>query len=294
MKFIENNNIRLIDELKRLFGESKEVFICIAFIRESGLNLLIKIIERFIQDGGVIKILFGNDFGLTEREAILTLMEVGSELRYYQGEGTFHIKSYIFKQDYSISAIIGSSNISASAFTTGVEWNVLVTPEISLGEHICDEFRRLWESEKSVTVTDEILDKIKAKASIETFESFVQKEDKYIKPATKINIEDYLDPSKNYIVKRRFDHRTNWSFQIYDSQLKKYSKNGEFYIVVICDYQSASQKIIALPFKYFKENILPSAHKDDRGRYLFEVIKRNFRFNWHYKVSIDGKKFLVV
>jgi HKD family nuclease len=293
MKFIENNSVRLIDELEGLFGKSEEIFICTAFIRETGLNLLIKIIEKFIQNGGAIKILFGNDFGLTEREAILTLMEIGSELRYYQGDETFHIKSYIFKQDHFISAIIGSSNISASGLTTGAEWNVLITPESGLGERIYDEFCRLWESKKSITVTDEILDKIKAKAPVETFKSLSQKEDKYIKLDTEINIADYLDPSKNYIVRRRPDYRTNWSFQIYDSKLKEYSKKGEFYIVVICDYQGPSQKIITIPFEYFKENILPSAYRDEKGRYLFEVIKRDLRFNWHHRIGMDGKKFLV-
>ncbi|MFH1227400.1 MAG: hypothetical protein V1701_05805 [Planctomycetota bacterium] len=99
--------------------------------------------------------------------------------------------------------------------------------------------------------------------------------------------------AKNYIVKRKQDDKSIWAFQLYESQIEKRAKEfGEFDIIIICDYTSDSEKCFRIPYSYLKENILPTANKDDKERWLFEVNKTDNKFNWHHKVSMDGSQFL--
>ena len=52
------------------------------------------------------------------------------EVRLWQSNGTsFHPKAYIFQYDDSGTLIVGSSNLSRSALTTGVEWNLSMDKE---------------------------------------------------------------------------------------------------------------------------------------------------------------------
>ena len=52
------------------------------------------------------------------------------EVRLWQSNGiSFHPKSYIFQYDDSGTLIVGSSNLSRSALTTGVEWNLSMDKE---------------------------------------------------------------------------------------------------------------------------------------------------------------------
>ncbi len=95
---------------------------------------------------------------------------------------------------------------------------------------------------------------------------------------------------RDYIVKRGSDDKSVWAFQIYKSKLDK--MEGDFNIVVICNYNESTQKIFKIPYSYLKQNILPKTKKDRRGRYLFEVNKKNSMFNWHQNVPMDGSQFL--
>ena len=49
----------------------------------------------------------------------------GVEVFVYQGDGAgFHAKGYVFQQPHSLTAIIGSSNLTANALTKNKEWNL--------------------------------------------------------------------------------------------------------------------------------------------------------------------------
>nr|GGG78444.1 hypothetical protein GCM10011398_24610 [Virgibacillus oceani] len=49
------------------------------------------------------------------------------EVRLWKSNGNaFHPKTYIFKNKEKGSLIVGSSNMSRSAYTTGVEWNLQI------------------------------------------------------------------------------------------------------------------------------------------------------------------------
>ena len=114
---------QLIQSMKK----AESVDIIVSFLMESGVRMLLKELERTLKRGAKIRILTGNYLGITQPSALyLIKRKLGDrvDLRFYCEKGrSFHPKSYIFHYtDYS-ELYIGSSNISRSALTSGIEWN---------------------------------------------------------------------------------------------------------------------------------------------------------------------------
>lgn len=114
---------QLINSLK----EADSVDIIVSFLMESGVNMLLEELENALKRGARIRILTGNYLGITQPSALyLIKRKLGNrvDLRFYnEKDRSFHPKSYIFHYaDYS-ELYIGSSNISRSALTSGIEWN---------------------------------------------------------------------------------------------------------------------------------------------------------------------------
>jgi len=292
MKFIDNNSTILFDVITDQLSDVKEIKIAVAFIRESGLNLLINHLEGLITREVNIKILFGNEFGITDIEAIHSLIEIGAICKYYSGANTFHPKTYIFIRENETNIIIGSSNISYSAFKEGVEWNILLTSNEFESIKIINEFDRLWDSENSQIIDQNNIDILGEISKIE-IENLPTKEDQIQSSEPIENTDEILDSKKNYIVKRRPDLKSSWNFQIYKNKIQKYSRLENFNLVVICDFEISNQITFIIPSKFLLSNILPFCHVDSKGRYLFEVTKRNLRFNWHYRIGMGGNNFIL-
>ncbi|HOI29809.1 MAG TPA: phospholipase D-like domain-containing protein [Melioribacteraceae bacterium] len=292
--FIDNKNILLKDFLKEQFDNSVEALCALAFIRQSGVNMLIPFIEKFIERGNSVSIIFANDFGATEAEAIRTLKEVGVKLKYYSNPRTsFHIKSYIFKKSNYGLAIIGSSNLSASGLSSGKEWNVCVKSDEINFVTILQEYEQLWASEYSKDISDQILSKLESQIQSDELKVTLHEEDQYPQPSKLININSSKDNKLNYVITRKPSYHTTWFFQIYKNQLNRRYQRGEFFVVVICDLNSEYERVFAIPYSYLKENVLPYAHLENNDRYLFNVNKSTYVFNWSRNVKMDGRKFLI-
>lgn len=114
---------QLISSLKK----AESVDIIVSFLMESGVKMLIKELENALKRGARVSILTGNYLGITQPSALyLIKSKLGEsvDLRFYNEKGrSFHPKSYIFHYRDHSEIYIGSSNISKSALTSGVEWN---------------------------------------------------------------------------------------------------------------------------------------------------------------------------
>lgn len=114
---------QLINSLKK----ADSVDIIVSFLMESGVKMLLKELDNAIKRGARIRVLTGNYLGITQPSALyLIKRKLGNQvdLRFYnEKDRSFHPKSYFFHYtDYS-EIFIGSSNISRSALTSGIEWN---------------------------------------------------------------------------------------------------------------------------------------------------------------------------
>lgn len=114
---------QLIQSLKK----ADRVDIIVSFLMESGVKMLLEELDNALKRGAKIRILTGNYLGITQPSALYLLKKkLGSrvDMRFYnEKERSFHPKSYIFHYERYSDIYIGSSNISRSALTSGIEWN---------------------------------------------------------------------------------------------------------------------------------------------------------------------------
>ena len=150
-------------QLRKEFVVAERIDIIVSFLMFSGVKLLLKDIRSAIDRGVPIRILTGKYLNITQPDAIALLKkEFGDkiDLRFCltDTDQAFHPKSYIFHKQNGSDIFIGSSNISYSALTSGIEWNY----KFNSNEHKEDfeyfykTFVDLFENH-SVVITDEEL-----------------------------------------------------------------------------------------------------------------------------------------
>lgn len=124
----DNNKSRfLYYQLKMSIRRAKKIDIIVSFLMESGVRLILNDLKAALDGGAVIRLLTGNYLGITQPSALcLIKKELGNriDLRFYNHkERSFHPKAYIFHYESGSEIYIGSSNVSRSALTSGIEWN---------------------------------------------------------------------------------------------------------------------------------------------------------------------------
>lgn len=114
-------------QLSNSLRKAESVDIIVSFLMESRVKLLLKDLENALKRGAKIRILTGNYLGITQPSALYLIKKrLGNQvdLRFYNEKNrSFHPKSYIFHYSGHSEIYIGSSNISKSALTSGIEWN---------------------------------------------------------------------------------------------------------------------------------------------------------------------------
>ncbi|GAB7386942.1 DEAD/DEAH box helicase family protein [Bacillaceae bacterium] len=126
----EINTENLIQELIPLIEKARSIYMIVSFAMESGVRLIQPSLRRAAERGADIKILTGDYLYVTQPEALrrLILIHPAIEVRLWKSNGvSFHPKTFLFQEENSDGIlIVGSSNLSQSALTYGIEWNLLV------------------------------------------------------------------------------------------------------------------------------------------------------------------------
>ena len=140
-------------------------YISVAFITEGGLAPLKQVLAELRDKGIPGKILTTSYLTFTEPKALKTLADLSNvEVRVYdstdEGAVGFHTKGYVFKEEEIYRFIVGSSNMTASAFSVNKEWNtkLVSTSDGELLKQMMTEFEALWNSEHTYAVEDFIED----------------------------------------------------------------------------------------------------------------------------------------
>lgn len=133
--FTGGNDISMDDEVRRDIQTADSIDLLVSFIKFEGLRLLIEDLRQFVsRQGTTLRVMTTTYMGATDPKAIRVLFEL-CQLGNVQIRASFntqqerlHAKAYIFKRQSSFdTAYIGSSNISRSALTKGLEWNMRIT-----------------------------------------------------------------------------------------------------------------------------------------------------------------------
>ena len=132
---VTGDSDHLYERLKVSLSRATKVDISVAFLMESGVRLLVQDFKEAVARGAVLRILCGNYLHITQPHALYLLKDsLGDkvDLRFYNvAHKSFHPKAYIFEHEDGGEIFIGSSNISRSALTDGIEWNYRICAKTS-------------------------------------------------------------------------------------------------------------------------------------------------------------------
>lgn len=143
-----NSGISLESEIKKEILSSDKIYLLISFIKWTGIRLFEKELREFTSKGKQLRIITTSYMGATDLKAVEFLASLPNtevKVSYNTANERLHAKSYLFFRETGFhTGYIGSSNISKSALTSGLEWNLKVTTaEIS---HIIEKFARTFET----------------------------------------------------------------------------------------------------------------------------------------------------
>jgi superfamily II DNA or RNA helicase/HKD family nuclease len=159
VEFIKNY---LIDKLKEQIETSSTICILTSFVMKSGVEVLKEALKKAAERGADIKICAGDYLYVTQPGALRELINIhpNIEVRLWRSNGvSFHPKAYLFENEKDGYFIIGSSNLSRSALTSGIEWNIGLHKcvEEEVFTEVIQEFSELFYADQTVQVNEETI-----------------------------------------------------------------------------------------------------------------------------------------
>lgn len=165
----------LLPHLIRHLDEATDVDLAVAFILESGVDLLGPHLADLLDRGGSVRVVTGDYLDVTSPAALRRLLDLqlgrpGSlTLRAFEASATgigYHPKAYILRlTDGTSLAFVGSSNLTRPALTKAVEWNyrVLDSADPACLLDVRHTFDRLFDDAAVVQVDPAWIDRYEAR-----------------------------------------------------------------------------------------------------------------------------------
>tara|TARA_B100000780_G_C21111237_1_gene449069 strand:- start:68 stop:2389 length:2322 start_codon:yes stop_codon:yes gene_type:complete len=180
-KLIDIPNKELDEIINQNIEQSEKVLIVVSFIFEKGLGLILDKLKKFHNPSN-ITIITSNYLKSTEPKALkklLDLKSLGSKIYLFDSLSSrenFHIKSYYFENEKNnfFSCIIGSSNMSFSAFKLSHELNIEIRDKkissqykekmsnflsnphlLDLTEQVIHEYEKVYDENKNFMLKSE-------------------------------------------------------------------------------------------------------------------------------------------
>jgi superfamily II DNA or RNA helicase len=262
----------MVDVLRQGLITSDEAAICVSFLRFSGLSLLLKELNTFLEKKGKLKLLTSTYLNVTQPEALESLMKLQNvELRLQDGLTGFHTKFYSFNsQKYSEHCWIGSSNLTKGGIETNIEWNVKHShPDIL--QECRNNFNALWNRDDVFPITQQILEVYRNR--------YKKSKENYIFTNASIlreNLSDLYTPNAAQIEALK--------------ELARLRKNGEKRAVVIAATGIGKTFLAAFDSKAFNANsLLFIAHREELLIQAEATFKKVFGSNANTGILASGK-----
>jgi superfamily II DNA or RNA helicase/diadenosine tetraphosphate (Ap4A) HIT family hydrolase len=167
-RFVHGDDRHFAESLRLALRHAERADLVAAFVQTSGLRVLLDDVRDALARGVSIRLVTGDYLGVTSPDALRQLLRLADEhpafspFFYEVAQGqAFHPKAYLFHSGSHGIAYVGSSNLSESALTNGVEWNLqLVSSEdaATFGD-IERRFEALLASPCTKPLTRELIDR---------------------------------------------------------------------------------------------------------------------------------------
>jgi superfamily II DNA or RNA helicase len=259
----------LESELKKEMLTSDEAWWLVSFLKFEGVRLFEQVLRKLESAGKKVKIICTVYMGATDLKAIEFLSgfsNVEIKISFNTNQERLHAKSYLFIRNSGFhTAYIGSSNLSRSALTNGLEWNVKVTQQEI--PHILSKCKNTFETywnDSSFELYQSASHREKLKAALENGKSSKREDD-----ASKF-FELAPFPFQQQILDR----------------LQYCREQGEMKNLVVAATGTGKTMISAFDFKRFLKNnpratFLFVAHREEilrQARYTFRQVLKNNDF----------------
>lgn len=277
--FTGGNDLSMDDEVKRDIQTADQIDWIVSFVKFEGLRLLYDELKDFVsRDDTRLRVITTTYMGATDPKAVRMLYQlrefgqVEIKASFNTRQERLHAKSYIFRRNNSFdTAYIGSSNISRSALTRGLEWNMRVT-SVENG-HIIHKtqatFDNYWNSDDFEAIDSE--------EALQRFSDAIWKERH--KSGTDDSVQEYLT---------RFERKTH---QIKVLEKLQYEREvvHSYKNLIIAATGTGKTAISAFDFKDFSQRMIREQGR--RARLLFivhrEKILKQARSTFR-SVLVDG------
>ena len=162
-RLIDIPNEQLDEIINDYIDKSSEIVIVVSFVFEKGLSLIFEKLKKFLSNNR-LTIITSNYLQSTEPKALRKLLELksmGAKIYMFdsiKSNQSFHIKSYYFKNSSTnfSKCIVGSSNVSFSAFKKSYEFNVEIENEV-FAKNLAKKTAVILENNFTLELNEEVI-----------------------------------------------------------------------------------------------------------------------------------------
>lgn len=168
-----NAGISMEAELKREILSADKIYWLVSFIKWTGIRIFSEELKKFTHSGRELKVITTSYMGATDAKAVEFLASLPNtevKLSYNTNRERLHAKSYLFLRNTEFhTGYIGSSNLSHSALTSGLEWNLKITAQEipHIIQKSLNTFETYWASKEFEIFDGSVASKTKLKQALQ-------------------------------------------------------------------------------------------------------------------------------